>query len=1057
MRKLSLMVLSALLGAVAVADGNGRNLFFNSGFELGDAGFGIKKYLRLETNPGLKYEPPVVDTKTFVSGKQSIRVPNRFAEELEFYTREVKLEPGRDYTLSLWMKCEVDRLPVALWLRANDWRGPQRTFVVGKTWQRHVFSFKADPDKRREYYHLSVWFGRPADTPPTDLWLDDLQLVRGGEAPYQPGAELELALSSPPVYVSNDGTVSAMVACVAFNNSDKPIKAQVTLDTLDDYRKTKVATQTFAVDLPPRGSQSFERGVELGKYGVYVVEASAVGVASQGCYPAYFAVVGDAGGKRVDLDKTFCVGVNCGGGATGDARIKPGMQTWGVDPEEHVKRLSLSGCRLLRDWDSAGPAFAWRTVEPEQGKTDYRWPDWCLDACERNGMRILPVLGGADFAYNTAAYSKGGWPKWVRDQSAKRPTLNGKTGEIVNLPPLPLWRKYIHNVAERYKGRISHYEITNEPNLYLTPEEYRTYLKAASEELRATDPDCEVVGFCVTGDTFGKGKTREFLEPAFADGGLAAADIVSFHPYDSRQLSSPNAADAQIEVYRQLLKENGAPDKPLWDSELYYLYDGSNGKDYPAHYAATRSLIDLGEGVKQSITVPLAALWRRLLIPHADEHVYLGLEALPSETFVAYNALARHFEGASPVAKLKWPLDCACYVYEKEGRYVAAFWKYGCLQGTTVSLPFSGQDVQLYDLFGNQLPWDGQPLKLDAAPYYLELREPAFLEKLNPLSGALGKEDFVAALREARLDSTQKVVVEKLRPQFSVPVEQGGLVVEKLCPLFSGDGGVVMAGLRNGTSRKISGDLELSLDRGAALGKAAFQLEPYEDKVVKVPAKFPPLQGGVTVKALARVEGQTWDWLFPLDIYPAKSSNGPVIPLRKMGRGWHLQHAVAAAFQARHDDRNLYLDIQVEDSTSSGAPEGREPWNQDCVELFFDPRPAELPLPLKTAGEYHGQVKRFFVVPHAPEGRQFSAMPGEPVPPGAQVKTSVTPTGYIVKLAIPCEALGLKPPLQGKELGFELGVDDGVGKEAAAPIQLTWSSWGDHYKNRLSFGLVKFE
>lgn len=1057
-----LMIVPVMAGGIALGGERTppseatQNLFFNSGFELGDIGYGIKRFLRLKTNPELTYGEPVVDTETFVSGRQSMRIPNPFAEELELLSREVRLRPGAGYTFSAWMKCDVGRLPVLIWLRTNDWRGPIKTFQVGNGWKRHSLSFKADPDKHREYYHLSVWFGRSKDTPPATLWLDDLQLNPGGLRPYHSGSELEVALKTPCLYVSRDGTASARIDCEAINYSDHPVKAGVTLNAMDEYRNAQVASQSFGLSLPPGGRQCFERTVQVGKYGTYRVTPKIDSAVPHSAYPAYFAVVGEYKRRPIDLDNEFCIGVNFAGGPCTDARVKSGLQSWGHSPEKHAELLSLSGCRLVRDWGCADPAFAWRMVEPEEGKWDYRWPDKAVDLYSRHGIRIMPVLGGSDFSYNSAPHSKGGWPKWVRDRSQRRLSLRGyRLKNPLNLPPLELWRTYIRHVGERYKGRISHYEIVNEPNLYLTPEEYRDYLKAASEELRAADPDCKVVGFCVTGDLEGEGKTREFLEPAFADGGLAAAHIVSFHPYDSRQLSSANAADTQIELYRQLLHENEAADKPLWNTELYYLYDGSQGKKYPAHAAATRFLIDLGEGIKQSASVPHSALWSRILVPHADLATHLSVESLPSDVYVAYNALARMFEGAKPITKIRWPLDCMCYVYEKEGNYIAAFWKYGCLQGMSLNLPLSDRNAQLYDLFGNKLSLGQQPLQLGDAPYYLELKQ---------LPGAMSKGAFVASLRKARLESTQKVVIEKLRPQFAPGRDPegstGDIVVGKLRPAFSGKGDAVMVGLRNGTPRGIEGELEIRADKDVCLGKIPFQLEPYEEEVAKVPVKFPYRQGRVAIKALARVKDQEWERKFGLDLYAVTEAPGRVEPLRRMGRGWKLKHAVAASFRARHDDRNLYLDVMVEDSTPSGEPAGRDPWGQDCVELFCDSRPGDLTLPLKSAGKYHGQVGRLFIMPYAPKGAQVSTLPRELKGLSAGnigIETDISPTGYTVKLTIPLEAFGLTPPVKGKGLGFELAVDDGIEQKDVAPIQLTWSSWGSHYKNRLSFGLLKFE
>ena len=102
-------------------------------------------------------------------------------------------------------------------------------------------------------------------------------------------------------------------------------------------------------------------------------------------------------------------------------------------------------------------------------------------------------------------------------------------------------------------------------------------LKVAHEEIKRADSAARVIGFCSTGDL--GGVLSEYLERCFKLGGLDYADIVSFHPYSAQNLGSVNAADRQIADLRRLIKNYaGDREKPLWNTELYYLT--GRGKEY---------------------------------------------------------------------------------------------------------------------------------------------------------------------------------------------------------------------------------------------------------------------------------------------------------------------------------------------------------------------------------------------------------------------------------------------------------------------------------------------
>lgn len=1034
---LAALVVSPLFGADA------RNLYFNSSFELGDAGFGCNKFLRPDTNPELRYEKPRIDTTTFVSGKQSLCIPNPFVEETMFYGREVKWELGKEYTFSAWMKTSVEKLPVHLWLCTKTWGGAHGGFTVGPEWQRYSFTFTAPTDRRCEYCHMSVWLALKdrKDAAPADLWLDDLQLIPGGEpGAYAPGHQIEISAKAPKINYLADNGAALDVECLTINNGNQPFSGTMTLSVIDDYTKEQVAAPTLEVSLPPHETQALTCPLRIARYGSYRVEPRLPDAVDFAGNPGYFAVIGKYESRPLDLDRDFCVGINLAGGGTSDARIRPGWQTLGGDVrEEYIKLLAQMGCRIIRDHDTCDKAFDWRVVEPEEGHFDFQWADRTTDLYLKYGIQPLPVLQGA---YTIKSGAHRHQFEWLQEKGKTVPKYLAcnhvaakEKGEIV-LGPEKQWRRYVRAVAERYRGRITHYEIFNEPNLYISPEDYMTYLKSAGEELRAADPRCKVVGFCSTGDLAGEGKSAEYLKPCFDLGGLDDAGIVAFHPYDSRQLSSKRPADQMIATYRSLVKSYGH-DNPLWNTELYYLSDGRSEDPY-VYDAPKRFLIDLGEGVKQSTCVPgFGPIFKTLLlentIANSNRH---AIESLPAPTYVIYNALARLFERSHPVEKLHWPLDTICYVYEREDGPRAAFWTYGSVPGVRVRLPEPRGGIVLYDMFGNAVSFQDYVVPLGTDPYYLVAAKPEN-------GKALTTRELVSWLKDARLE-TEKDVIADLRQLIA-----------------DATGTLAYVDLRNCQPREVSGRVRIKAENG--------EFGPWEDftvagfSLVTLPVPMPfvsangdkPLVVEITIGDKTFTQGSKCRLPF---VYEAKPGFGPVESCRKKGRGWDLEPEIASTFQAGYDEKSLTLRIVVKDRTPSGEPNGRNPWEQDALELFFDTRPDQLEGTPAEAQRYHDKVGRIFVSPYETPEKQLTFMArelGKLNTDTVRYNVSTSAEGYTVELIIPWDALEMSGPIQKRCLGFELAIDDAVGREAAA-FQQTWNSWGAHFRNRLSFGIMKF-
>ena len=713
----------------------GENLVFNSSFELGTAGYDSRSFQRASSNPKMEYESPVIDTSTFVSGRQSLRIPNSFSEHKILFAREFKAFPDTEYNFSIYMKSSAEDYPVRLRFLSyatskNRWGDDKKVDVkVSKEWNRFEFSFKTPSlDAGCEYYTFLLESCREPDAVGHDLWLDDLSLSSNKSQTWSAGASLEVAASvERSLYILDDVSSKSAVARIdAVNNSKDDIQAKLTLNVIDDYSGAKGFSHDFALALKPSERKSISCNLPLDRYGACRVELDAsAGKASCSTFPGFFAVIGKYESRPIDTDKTFCVGVNTG---IGDLQPpywnmikKPGFPASGLSQEDYVKLLSVMGCRLVRDWDGdAGLSFDWRRIEPANGSFDFSIPDRTISLAAKYGIEIIPVVGG-----RIGCKSDGHLPEWLRPDCVKRSVTpyNNRPQTTPEFPPVDAWRKYVHAIGERYKGKLSHYEIVNEPNADYFPKEYLLLLKAAYEELKAVDPNCKIIGFCSSGD-YGL-PLCAFLSDCAKEGGLSYVDIVSYHPYETPNLASKIPSDAMDASCKGIIgKYANGRDIPLWNTELYYLtgkkQNGADEENQP-HDVAQRFLTDLGEGLGQSTSIPANSLWKNVLAPHMNG--IFARQWIPSSNYVIQNALARFFEGATPKDKFKWGCDSVCYVYERDGKSIAAFWHYGDVKGVKVKLALTDADVQLYDLYGNKLPLGSGLLSFGPAPLYLEAKK----------------------------------------------------------------------------------------------------------------------------------------------------------------------------------------------------------------------------------------------------------------------------------------------------------------------------------------------
>lgn len=286
----------------------------------------------------------------------------------------------------------------------------------------------------------------------------------------------------------------------------------------------------------------------------------------------------------------------------------------------------------IRLWDNG---TAWSQIETSPGQFKWDNLDGVVDNATSKGMTdILMVLGTT--------------PEW----NAKKvnPDDYPQPGAASAPKDLKAWDNWVTEVATRYKGRITSYQIWNEASLKNfyngTPKEMAELTKRAYDIIKGIDPDAKVVAaspalrLTAAFDKF----YPEYLKELAAQNW--PIDVLAIHTYPNSK-GDPAARGELIAYAKDAITKAGAPaDMPLWDTELNYGLAGP-GPDFPkqditgakaAGWIVRTYIDDLRYGVQRSYWY----IWTQ------KPYDLLGIQAFPgSDGEQGFFALENWVTGAS--------------------------------------------------------------------------------------------------------------------------------------------------------------------------------------------------------------------------------------------------------------------------------------------------------------------------------------------------------------------------------------------------------------------------
>lgn len=226
-----------------------------------------------------------------------------------------------------------------------------------------------------------------------------------------------------------------------------------------------------------------------------------------------------------------------------------------------VPTVSYGSIRL---WDAG---VSWGQVERSRGRYSWSGLDQAVAAANAQNVEILYVLGST--------------PRWAATHTWQGTYPN--KGAASNPRSITDWRRWVTRVVTRHGASIDAYQIWNEANLQTfwqgTPRQMATLTWEAKRIIRKLDPSAKVVA---ASSTVRLTSAFNRFFPAYLTELRRRSwpvDAFAIHTYGP-STASPALRARYVTLARAALKAAGAPQRPLWDTEVNYGIAGP-GLKYP--------------------------------------------------------------------------------------------------------------------------------------------------------------------------------------------------------------------------------------------------------------------------------------------------------------------------------------------------------------------------------------------------------------------------------------------------------------------------------------------
>jgi hypothetical protein len=210
--------------------------------------------------------------------------------------------------------------------------------------------------------------------------------------------------------------------------------------------------------------------------------------------------------------------------------------------------------------------FPWPYIEPAEGEFTWGHTDAVIQHAENQGLTVIARLGWT--------------PGWARPKPERQET----THTYLDADHYDDFADFVATFVARYRGRVRHVVIWNEPNLSfewgyrpVDPEGYTDLLRAVYPRAHAANPDVAVLAGALAptlepeGSAVGLSDVA-YLERMYQAGAATYFDALAVHAYGlTFPPEEPPAAGAinfrRVELLREIMVAHGDEGKPVYVTE----------------------------------------------------------------------------------------------------------------------------------------------------------------------------------------------------------------------------------------------------------------------------------------------------------------------------------------------------------------------------------------------------------------------------------------------------------------------------------------------------------
>lgn len=375
----------------------------------------------------------------------------------------------------------------------------------------------------------------------------------------------------------------------------------------------------------------------------------------------------------------------------------------GSDMEDYAKLAAASGAGWTRD------DFSWERIEPVKGEFHWERTDRAVAAAQATGLQTLGLI----------AYSA----SWAR----------AFPKEYTSPPRDPQdYADFVYRVVSRYRGRVRHWEIWNEPDspVFWKPKPdaaaYAELVKAAYAAAKRADPDCVVMP---AGLLVGMNHPDQwgYVDELFHAGLLGHFDRFAWHAYcDPKSPEEGRYEERTQELVNRLRAQESTA--PLWLTEEGWHTHGAaksrrvvSEEDQAAYLVRSHVLALSNPAVETFFWFLFRDGGNRDDDPEQSYGI-LHPDGTPKKAFPAYVEMTRELAGAKPLGRIAVPGRPEVQMHEflkEDGReHVFVLW---CPTGTaSLDLPIDSRKIRR-DMCGNPIyPVEsGSAIRVGPRPIYL--------------------------------------------------------------------------------------------------------------------------------------------------------------------------------------------------------------------------------------------------------------------------------------------------------------------------------------------------